>query len=62
MFYPVDSDQWAVMVGERDHITLIDLVQGNTVVIVVDSADDVDHEALVEAAQPIIGSLELPPC
>jgi hypothetical protein len=61
IFYRQDSYHWALNVGARYHITLVDLGDGDTVAIVVDTADDADLEAFVETARPIIESFEFPP-
>jgi len=59
-FRAEDGYQWALNVGDRWHITLIDIGDGDTVAVVVDSADDEDLEALVAEALPIIESFEFP--
>jgi hypothetical protein len=41
-------------------VTLLDLGDGNTVAVMVDTADDADLESFVDAAMPIIESLEFP--
>jgi hypothetical protein len=51
---------WALPIGERYQITLIDLGGGDTVAVVVDSADDAQLEDLVAEAAPIIDSFEFP--
>ena len=56
-----DGYHWALDVGTRYSITLIDLGAGDTVAIVVDAADDEDLESFVESARPIIESFEFPP-
>jgi hypothetical protein len=61
VFYRLDSYHWALGVGERYHITLVDLGGGATVAIMVDTADDEDLEGFVETARPIIESFEFPP-
>lgn len=61
VFYRVDGYHWALDVGERYHVTLIDLGDGNTVAVMVDTADDADLEAFVQQVDPIIESLEFPP-
>jgi hypothetical protein len=60
IFYRQDSWHWALNVGQRYHITLVDLGGGDTVAIMVDTADDVDLEAFAETARPIIESFEFP--
>jgi len=60
IFYRQDSYHWALNVGMRYHVTLVDLDDGSTVAIVVDTADDADLESFVETARPIIESFEFP--
>ena len=60
VFYRVGSYHWALSVGERYHVTLVDLGGGDTVAIMVDTADDEDLESFVETARPIIESFEFP--
>ena len=60
VFYRVDSYHWALSVGQRYHITLVDLGGGDTVAVVVDTAADEDLESFGEAARPIIESFEFP--
>ncbi len=60
VFYRVGSYHWALSVGTRYHVTLLDLGDGNTVAVMVDTADDADLESFVDAAMPIIESLEFP--
>ena len=57
---PEGGYHWALNVGTRYHITLIDLGGGATVAVVVDSADDAQLEAFVAEAMPIIDSFEFP--
>ena len=61
IFYRQDSWHWALNVGQRYHITLVDLGDGDTVAIVVDTADDADLDIFVETVRPIIESFEFPP-
>jgi hypothetical protein len=60
IFYRQDSWHWALDVGMRYHITLVDLGDGNTVAIVLDAGDDEGLEAFVESARPIIESFQFP--
>jgi hypothetical protein len=60
IFYHQDSWHWALNVGQRYHITLVDLGGGDTVAIVADTADDADLDAFVETARPIVESFEFP--
>jgi hypothetical protein len=60
VFYRVGSYHWALDVGERYHVTLIDLGDDITVAAIVDTAEDADLEAFVDQAMPIIESLEFP--
>jgi hypothetical protein len=60
IFYREDSWHWALNVGQRYLITLVDLGDGDTVAIVVDTADDADLETFAETARPIIESFEFP--
>lgn len=60
VFYRQNSYHWALIVGTRYHVTLVELGDGDTVAIVVDTADDADLEAFVETARPIIESFEFP--
>jgi hypothetical protein len=60
IFYRQDSYHWALDVGARYHITLVDLGDGDTVAIVVDTANDEELEGFVETARPIIESFEFP--
>ncbi|HEX7171491.1 MAG TPA: hypothetical protein VF365_02665 [Candidatus Limnocylindria bacterium] len=60
IFYRQDSYHWALDVGVRYHITLVDLGDGDTVAIVVDTADDGDLDTFVETARPIIESFRFP--
>ena len=60
VFYRLDSYHWALDVGERYYVTLIDLGDGNTVAVMVDTADDADLEAFVDDTRPIIESFEFP--
>jgi hypothetical protein len=50
----------ALPVGTRFHVTLIDLGDGNTVAVVIDTEDDDNLEAFVEDALPIIETFEFP--
>ena len=59
-FGPDVGYHWALNVGTRYHITLIDLGDGDTVAVVVDSANDEDLEAFVADARPIIETFEFP--
>jgi hypothetical protein len=61
IFYHPDGYHWALGVGTRYHVTLIDLGDGDTVAVVVDTADEENFEAFVEEARPIIESFEFPP-
>jgi len=60
IFYRQDSYHWALDVGARYQITLVDLGDGDTVAVMVDTADDADLEAFAETAGPIIESFEFP--
>lgn len=60
IFYRDNSYHWALNVGTRYHVTLVDLGDGDTVAIVVDTADDADLESFVETARPIVESFEFP--
>ncbi|HJP72464.1 MAG TPA: hypothetical protein VJ975_12165 [Candidatus Limnocylindria bacterium] len=60
IFYRVGGYHWALNVGERYYVTLIDLGDGNTVAVMVDTADDADLEAFVDETRPIVDSLEFP--
>lgn len=59
VFYRIDSYHWALNVGARYHVTLVDIGR-DTVAIMVDTADDDDLESFVESARPIIESFEFP--
>lgn len=59
ILHRLGSYHWALNVGERYFITLIDL-PGGTVAVMVDSADDAGLDAVVEAARPIIDSMSFP--
>jgi hypothetical protein len=61
VFYRLDGYHWALNVGERYHVTLVDIGDGETVAVVVDSADEEGFEAFVEDARPVIASMEFPP-
>jgi hypothetical protein len=61
VFYRIDGYHWALNVGARYHVTLVDLGDGNTVGIMVDTADDDDLETFLEMARPIIETFEFPP-
>ena len=60
IFNRVGGYHWALDVGERYHVTLIDLGDGNTVAVMVDTAEDADLEAFVDATRPIVESFEFP--
>jgi hypothetical protein len=60
IFYRLGGYHWALDVGERYHVTLIDLGDGNTVAVMVDTAEDPDLEAFVDATRPIVESFEFP--
>ena len=60
VFYRQDSYHWALNVGERYHVTLIDIGDGSTVGVVVDTAADAELEAFMEEAMPIIETFEFP--
>ena len=51
---------WALNVGERYHVTLIDLGDGETVAVVINTASDADLEAFVDEAMPIVETFEFP--
>jgi hypothetical protein len=51
---------WALNVGTRLHVTLIDIGDGDTVAVIVDTADDENLEAFVEEALPIIETFQFP--
>ena len=59
-FHPDGGYHWALNVGDRYHVTLIDLGSGNTVAVVVDAADEAEFDAFVADAMPIIDSFEFP--
>jgi hypothetical protein len=59
-FRQEDGYHWALNVGARWHVTLIDLGDGDTVAVVVDAADDQNLGAFVEDALPIIETFEFP--
>jgi hypothetical protein len=59
-FRLVDGYHWALAPGERYYVTLIDIGDGNTVGVMVDTADDGDLDAFVEQALPIIQTFQFP--
>jgi len=61
IFFRMDEGYlWALDVGDRWHITLFDLGDGDTVAVVVDTANVEELETFVESALPIIETFEFP--
>ena len=61
VFLGPDADyHWALNAGDRWHITLIDLGDGDTVAVVLDTANVEDLDTFVEGALPIIETFEFP--
>ena len=51
---------WALPIGEKYQVTLIDLSGDATVAVMVDAADEAEFEAFVAEAMPIMDSFEFP--
>jgi len=61
VFFGQEGDyHLALNVGDRWHVTLIDLGDGNTVAVVVDTANQEDLDSFVDEATPIIESFAFP--
>jgi hypothetical protein len=61
IFYREGGYHTSLAPGSRNQVTLIDLGDGNTVAVVVDSGIESAFEAFVAEARPIIESFEFPP-
>jgi hypothetical protein len=60
IFYRQDSYHWALPSGDRWHVILVDLEDGNTAAIVLDS-DPATLDQWVQQAMPVIQTFEFAP-
>jgi hypothetical protein len=60
LFYHQDSWHWALNLETSYGVVLLDLGDGNTVAVMIDSADESQLESFMADAMPIIESLEFP--
>ena len=60
IFYKQDSYHWALPAGDKWHVILVDLEDGNTVAIVLDS-DPATLDQWVQQAMPVIDTFEFAP-
>jgi len=61
VFYRVDSYHWALSPDQSYGVTLIDIGDGHTVAVMVDSANEADFADFVANTAPIIATFDFPP-
>lgn len=61
VFYRVGSYHWALSPEQSYGVTLIDVGDGHTVAVMVDSADEADLADFMAEAAPIIATFDFPP-